>query len=66
MDLKDKAIVITGAAQGLGQNMAETVAACGANVALIDVDHAKLKNALRLCAKAGGKVQDYEWPLSFR
>jgi 3-oxoacyl-[acyl-carrier protein] reductase len=60
MDLKDKAIVITGAAQGLGQKMAENVAACGANVALIDIDHAKLKNTVRLCAKAGGKVQDYE------
>jgi hypothetical protein len=33
MDLRDKTIVITGAAQGLGQKMAESVAACGANVA---------------------------------
>jgi len=49
MDLKGKAIVITGAAQGLGQKMAQTVAARGANVALVDVDHLKMKDTVRLC-----------------
>lgn len=60
MDLKGKVIVITGAAQGLGQKMAEKVAACGANVALTDLDQVKLKDTVRLCAKAGGKAKDYE------
>jgi 3-oxoacyl-[acyl-carrier protein] reductase len=59
MDLQGKAIVITGAAQGLGQKMAEIVAGHGANVALLDLDHAKLQNTVRLCAKAGGKAKDY-------
>jgi 3-oxoacyl-[acyl-carrier protein] reductase len=60
MDLRDKTIVITGAAQGLGRKMAENVAACGAHVALTDVDRAKLKETVRLCARAGNEVRDYE------
>ena len=59
MDLHGKAIVITGAAQGLGQKMAETVAGQGVNVALVDVDHVKLKNTVGLCSKTGSKVKDY-------
>ena len=59
MDLKGKAIVITGAAQGLGQKMAETVAARGANVALVDVDYPKMKDTVRLCSRVGSEVKDY-------
>jgi len=59
MDLQGKVIVITGAAQGLGQKMAEIVAAHGAKLALVDVDHAKLQETVRLCMKAGAKVKDY-------
>ena len=58
MELQGKVIVITGAAQGLGQKMAEIVAGQGANLALVDLDHAKLQTTVRLCAKAGGKVKD--------
>jgi 3-oxoacyl-[acyl-carrier protein] reductase len=59
MDLLDKVIVITGAAQGLGQKMAEFVAAQGAKLALVDVDHEKLRNTVRLCSEAGAKVEEY-------
>jgi 3-oxoacyl-[acyl-carrier protein] reductase len=59
MDLQGRVIVITGAAQGLGQKMAEIIAAHGANLALVDVDHAKLQNTVRLCEKAGATVKDY-------
>ena len=59
MDLKGKVIVITGAAQGLGQKMAEMAAGQGADLALVDIDHAKLQNTVRLCAKAGVTVKDY-------
>ena len=59
MDLQGKVIVITGAAQGLGQKMAEIIAAQGAKLALVDVDHEKLQNTVRLCSKAGAKVKDY-------
>jgi 3-oxoacyl-[acyl-carrier protein] reductase len=59
MDLKGKAIVITGAAQGLGQKMAEALAEQGANIALVDIDHVTLKETVRLCSKSGNKVKDY-------
>lgn len=59
MDLQGKTIVITGAAQGLGQKMAETIAGQGANLALVDVDHVRLKETVQHCAQAGAKVNDY-------
>ncbi len=59
MDLQGKAIVITGAAQGLGQKMAEILAGQGANLALVDIDHAKLQTTVQLCAKFRVKVKDY-------
>jgi 3-oxoacyl-[acyl-carrier protein] reductase len=59
MDLQNKVIVITGAAQGLGQKMAEIIAGHGARLALVDLDHAKLQTTVGLCAKAGAKVKDY-------
>lgn len=64
MDLNDKTIVITGAAQGLGQTMAKMVAGQGARLALADLDHAKLQDTVRLCAKAGAKVKDYPTDVS--
>lgn len=59
MDIKGKTIVITGAARGLGQKMAEVVAGQGANVALVDLDHSKLQESVHLCKVAGGGVRDY-------
>jgi 3-oxoacyl-[acyl-carrier protein] reductase len=59
VDLKDKTIVITGAARGLGQKMAETVARQGANVALVDLNATELQETTRLCADAGSKTKSY-------
>lgn len=59
MDLQGKVIVVTGAAQGLGQKMAEIVAGEGANVALVDLEDEKLQDTVQLCAKAGGKAKGY-------
>ncbi|ABV88097.1 SDR family oxidoreductase [Shewanella pealeana] len=58
MDLKDKVVVITGGAGGLGYAMAENLAAAGAKLALIDVDQEKLEKA---CANLGAstEVQGY-------
>ncbi|PKG74045.1 3-oxoacyl-ACP reductase [Shewanella sp. GutCb] len=58
MDLKDKVVVITGGAGGLGYAMAENLAAAGAKLALIDVDQEKLEKA---CANLGDttEVQGY-------
>jgi len=59
MDLKHKTIVITGAARGLGQKMAEAVARQGANIALVDLEEGELRETARLCAEAGGKAKLY-------
>ena len=58
MDLQGKTILVTGAARGLGQKMAELIANQGANLALV-VDHEELKETVRLCSKDGNKVKDY-------
>jgi len=57
MNVQGKVIVITGAAQGLGRKMAEILAGQGADLALVDLDHAKLQDTVRLCGR--GKVKDY-------
>jgi len=59
MDLKDKTIVITGAAQGLGRKMAEVLARQGARIALVDLDEVKLQETARLCADAGSEAKSY-------
>ncbi|MBE8168454.1 MAG: SDR family oxidoreductase [Shewanella sp.] len=57
MDLKDKVVVITGGAGGLGLAMAHKFAEAGAKLALIDVDQDKLEKA---CADLGeATVQGY-------
>ncbi|MCL2915549.1 SDR family oxidoreductase [Shewanella corallii] len=57
MDLKDKVVVITGGAGGLGLAMAQEFAAAGARLALIDVDQDKLERA---CADMGGSFPQTE------
>ena len=59
MDLKGKTIVVTGAARGLGQKMAEAVARQGANLALVDLDESELQKTAGLCTDAGGKAKLY-------
>ncbi|MEZ9367352.1 SDR family oxidoreductase [Shewanella sp. 10N.286.51.B2] len=58
MEIKDKVVVITGGAGGLGLAMAQEFAAQGARLALIDVDQEKLERA---CADLGAstEVQGY-------
>jgi 3-oxoacyl-[acyl-carrier protein] reductase len=58
MEIQAKVIVITGAAQGLGQKMAEIMAGAGASLALVDVDNAKLQETKQqLCGRS--KVKTY-------
>ena len=57
MDVQGKSFVITGAAQGLGRKIAETMADRGADLALADLDQEKLKETVRLCGRA--KVKGY-------
>jgi NAD(P)-dependent dehydrogenase (short-subunit alcohol dehydrogenase family) len=57
MDVQGKVIVISGVGQGLGQKMAEMLSGQGADLALVDLDHAKLRETVRFCSR--GKVQGF-------
>jgi len=59
MNLKDKVIAVTGGGQGLGRSMALELAAKGAKLALIDLNQAKLDEAVELCRQAGGDARAY-------
>ncbi len=59
MNLKGKVIVVTGAARGLGEKMAEALSAEGANLALVDLDQPALTKSVETCAKSGIKVKGY-------
>lgn len=49
MELKQSVIAITGAGQGLGREMALTLAKAGANLALIDLNESALEETKALC-----------------
>lgn len=61
MELKDKVIVITGGSQGLGKSMAITLAQCGAQLALVDINGDKVAETARYChLETGSKVRGYQ------
>lgn len=59
MDSKNKTIVITGGARGLGLCMAETFAAKGANLALVDINKEDLVKAVAKIESHGVKAKAY-------
>ena len=59
MNLKNKVIVVTGGAQGLGLSMAEALAAKGAKLALVDLNQEKLNDSVAACKQAGGEARSY-------
>ena len=59
MDLKDKVIVITGAARGLGAAMAKGLAAQGAQLALVDLDVDGIADTLSTCQAVGTTARAY-------
>ncbi|WP_114764631.1 SDR family oxidoreductase [Vibrio rhodolitus] len=60
MDLANKVIAITGAGQGLGQQMALSLAKCGANLALIDIELEGLIQTEQQCQKMGVIAKSYQ------
>src|SRR5918994_575738 len=54
MRLKDKVAVVTGAASGIGREIARTFAREGARVVIADLDHAGADAAAGEIAAAGG------------
>jgi 3-oxoacyl-[acyl-carrier protein] reductase len=57
MELTNKVIAITGAAQGLGRAMAEALADCGAHIALLDMQEDGLKQAAVELREKGIKAE---------
>jgi 3-oxoacyl-[acyl-carrier protein] reductase len=59
MDLKDKVIVITGAARGLGAAMAKRMANQGSKLALVDLDVASMADTAAACEPTAAAVRAY-------
>lgn len=59
MDLKDKVIVITGAARGLGAAMAKRLATHGSKLALVDLDADSIAATAAACDDAAAEVRSY-------
>ena len=59
MKIKDKTVVITGAARGIGRALAARFASQGANIALLDLNAADLEPATRQCAAFGVRAMAY-------
>ncbi len=59
MDLKGKTVAVTGAARGIGRALSEQFAACGANLALIDLEVASLQDTRNACLGLGVQARAY-------
>lgn len=59
MQLKDKVIIVTGGGQGLGRAIAEYLAHKGAQLALVDLDQARLDQAVAACQGKGVTARAY-------
>lgn len=59
MQVKDKTVVVTGAARGLGRAIAAKFATLGGNVALIDLDAQSLAAACTECESHGISARSY-------
>lgn len=59
MQIRDKTVVITGAARGIGRALALRFAGQGANIALLDLNAAALEPAVKQCAALGVRAMAY-------
>ena len=60
MELKDKVVAITGAAQGLGRQFALSCSENGMKVALADINMELLEKTLKECEEKGVEANSYE------
>ena len=59
MQIRDKTIVITGAARGIGRALAQRFAGQGANIALFDLNAADLEPVAAQCTALGVRASSY-------
>jgi 3-oxoacyl-[acyl-carrier protein] reductase len=59
VQIKDKVVVITGAGKGIGRALAQTFAASGAQLALLDVSETDLAQTSALCGTPGLAPRSY-------
>jgi 3-oxoacyl-[acyl-carrier protein] reductase len=64
MQIKDKTIVITGAARGIGRALAVRFASQGAHIALLDLNAESLRAAAEQCAAYGVRAMTYALDVS--
>ena len=60
MELKDKVVIVTGAAQGLGRQFALACAENGMKVALSDINDEALEKTRKECEDKGVEAKGYE------
>jgi NAD(P)-dependent dehydrogenase (short-subunit alcohol dehydrogenase family) len=56
---KGKVVIVTGAARGIGQHIAQAFAKAGATLALLDFDVPSLEETKKSCEELGSKVATY-------
>ena len=56
MSVQGKVAIVTGAAQGIGRAIAETLAAAGADIVVADLDPERSKDAVAAIEKAGSRA----------
>ena len=64
MSLKDKAVIVTGASQGIGETIALGLAQEGADVILLDIQREKLETVKDKINTSGGKAAAYSVDVS--
>lgn len=63
-DLKEKVIIVTGSAQGLGAAICAALAQAGANVIATDIKKDKLENVKKDVEGSGGNIKTYSMDVS--
>jgi NAD(P)-dependent dehydrogenase (short-subunit alcohol dehydrogenase family) len=65
-NLKDQAVLVTGAGRGLGRAAAELLAKCGASVGVCDIDAATCAQTALAIREAGGRAAEYPFSVADR